>query len=274
MGIKEYNPTSPGRRFQTTLDTSELTFVRPPRRLLISFKKTGGRNNLGRITSDHRGGGAERIYRVIDFRREKIGVPGVVKSIEYDPNRSSFIALVYYVDGEKRYILAPLGLKVGSPVIAKEDADILPGNALPLKNIPIGTEVHNIEMKPGAGGKLVRAAGTLAQVVGRESKWAHIRMPSGEVRLIDLACWATIGQVGNINHENITIGKAGRSRHFGWRPHVRGTAMNPVDHPHGGGEGRTKGGRHPVTPWGFPTKGKKTRNNPRTDKYRLKDRRL
>lgn len=270
---KSFNPTSPGVRQMTVSDFADVTKKTPEKRLVEKYNRTGGRNNTGRITSRFRGGGAKRLYRKVDFKRDNEGVPGKVVAVEYDPNRSANIALVHFVDGDKRYILAPAGLKVGQAIASGENADIMSGNCLPLANIPIGSEIHNIELKPKAGGKLVRSAGMVAQLVGKETPYAQIRLPSGEIRQILLACKASIGQVGNIDHENIVIGKAGRQRHLGWRPHVRGTAMNPVDHPHGGGEGRTKGGRHPVTPWGFPTKGKKTRNNRRTGKYILKDRR-
>lgn len=273
MGIRGYKPRSPAIRQMTGYTFEEVTKTRPEKSLVTSLLKQGGRNNTGRITMRHRGGGAKQLYRLIDFKRTKDGVPAVVASIEYDPNRTARIALLHYKDGEKAYIIAPVGLKVGQTVVSGESADIIPGNCLPLRNIPIGTEIHNIELKEGAGGKLVRSAGLVAQVVGRENEVAHVRLPSGEVRTVRLNCRASIGQVGNVEHENIVIGKAGRQRHLGWRPFVRGTAMNPVDHPHGGGEGRTKGGRHPVTPWGFPTKGKKTRNNSRTDHVILKDRR-
>ena len=273
MGIRNYNPTSPAIRQMTGHTFEEITKTRPEKSLVVSLLKQGGRNNTGRITMRHRGGGARQFYRLVDFKRNKTGIPATVVSIEYDPNRTSRIALIHYKDGVKSYILAPVGLKVGQTVEAGEAVDIIPGNCLPLKNIPVGTEIHNLELKIGAGGKLVRSAGMAAQIVGREGDYAHVRLPSGEVRMIRLDCRASVGQVGNVEHENIVIGKAGRQRHLGWRPFVRGTAMNPVDHPHGGGEGRTKGGRHPVTPWGFPTKGKKTRNNVRTNKYIMKDRR-
>ncbi|OGQ03999.1 MAG: 50S ribosomal protein L2 [Deltaproteobacteria bacterium RIFCSPLOWO2_01_44_7] len=273
MGVKSFNPTSPGVRQMTISDFAEITKSTPEKSLTERHFKTGGRNNMGRITSRYRGGGEKRLYRLIDFKRDKEGVPGKVVSVEYDPNRSGNIALIHYVDGEKRYILAPLGLQVGQEVMSSDNADIKPGNCLPLANIPVGSEIHNIEIKPKAGGKLVRAAGMVSQLVGKEAPYVQIRLPSGEIRKFLMTCKATIGQVGNLDHENIVIGKAGRMRRQGWKSHVRGTAMNPVDHPHGGGEGRTKGGRHPVTPWGFPTKGKKTRNNARTDKYILKDRR-
>lgn len=273
MGIRDYKPRSPAIRQMTGHTFEEITKTRPEKSLVTTLLRHGGRNNTGRITMRHRGGGAKQLYRLIDFKRNKVSVPATVVAIEYDPNRTARIALIHYKDGEKSYILAPVGLNVGQTVVAGENADIFPGNCLPLRNIPVGTEIHNLELKEGAGGKLVRSAGMAAQVVGREEEIAHVRLPSGEVRKIRLNCRASIGQVSNVEHENIVIGKAGRQRHLGWRPFVRGTAMNPVDHPHGGGEGRTKGGRHPVTPWGFPTKGKKTRNNARTDSVILKDRR-
>jgi len=272
MAIRSYKPTSPGRRFQTVSTFEEITAVVPERSLLRSLKKTGGRNNLGRVTSRHRGGGHKRRYRMIDFRRDKDGVPAKVASIEYDPNRSARIALLHYVDGEKRYILAPVGLKVGDAVMSGSQAEIRPGNAMALQDMPLGMTIHNIELYPGKGGQLVRGAGTAAQLMAREGKYAQIRLASGEMRLVLVTCRATIGQVGNADHENISIGKAGRSRWLGRRPRVRGVAMNPVDHPHGGGEGKTSGGRHPVTPWGVPTKGYKTRRNKRTSKYILRRR--
>ncbi len=265
MGIKQYKPVTPSRRFMTVLTKEEITKEEPEKSLTVGLRKTGGRNNRGRITVWWRGGGAKRCYRIIDFKRDKIGVPARVAAIEYDPNRSARIALLHYADGEKRYILAPLGLQVGQTVVSGPNADILPGNALPIENIPPGTEVHNIELRPGKGGQLVRAAGTAAQILGREDRYVLVKLPSGEIRRIFGKCMATVGRVGNVDHENVSIGKAGRSRWLGRRPHTRGTAMNPIDHPHGGGEGRTKGGRHPVTPWGKPTKGYRTRNNKRTD---------
>jgi large subunit ribosomal protein L2 len=271
--MKTYSPTSPGRRFQTSLEFSELTKKRPEKGLVYYLHRSGGRNNAGLITTDHRGGGARRRYREIDFRRCKVGVPGRVLAFEYDPNRSARIALVQYTDGERAYILAPLGLKVNDSVISADNAEIQPGNVLPLGNIPVGTAVHNIELKAGGGGKLVRSAGGAAQIMAREGDFAHIRMPSGEVRLIGVNCRATIGQVGNLDHENVSFGKAGRTRYLGKRPHVRGMAMNPVDHPHGGGEGRSKGGNHPTSPTGVPAKGYKTRTNKRTQVYIIKDRR-
>ncbi len=272
MGIKTYKPTSPGIRFKTCLTFEEITKTEPHKSLLVPLKKTGARNFMGRITVRHRGGGHKRLYRIIDFKRDKDGIPAKVASIEYDPNRSANIALLHYLDGEKRYIIAPNGLKVGDTIISGSGVEIKAGNALPLKDIPLGTYVHNIELKPGAGGQLVRSAGTYAQVMAKEDKYVHIRLPSGEVRMILQECKATIGQVGNLDHENISIGKAGRSRWFGRRPKVRGVAMNPVDHPHGGGEGKTSGGRHPVTPWGMPTKGYKTRKRKPSDKFIIKRR--
>ncbi|HXZ35004.1 MAG TPA: 50S ribosomal protein L2 [Thermodesulfobacteriota bacterium] len=273
MGLKTYKPTSAGRRFQTTLDFSELTRKKPERSLLVPRKKTGGRNVYGRITSRYIGGGHKRMYRIIDFKRDKRDIPARVASLEYDPNRSANIALLNYSDGEKRYILAPLDLKVGDTVMSGERADIMPGNALPLKNIPLGTMVHNLEMKPGKGGQLIRSAGSAGQLMAKEGNYATLKMPSGEVRLIHVNCFATVGQVGNLDQENVTIGKAGRKRWLGRNPRVRGVAMNPVDHPLGGGEGKSSGGRHPVTPWGVPTKGYKTRQNKATDKFIVKRRR-
>ncbi len=273
MGLKTYKPTSAGRRFQTTLDFSGLTRKEPERSLLVPRKKTGGRNVYGRITSRYIGGGHKRMYRIIDFKRDKRDIPARVASLEYDPNRSANIALLNYSDGEKRYILAPLDLKVGDTVMSGERADIMPGNALPLKNIPLGTMVHNLEMKPGKGGQLIRSAGSAGQLMAKEGNYATLKMPSGEVRLIHVNCFATVGQVGNLDQENVTIGKAGRKRWLGRNPRVRGVAMNPVDHPLGGGEGKSSGGRHPVTPWGVPTKGYKTRQNKATDKFIVKRRR-
>ena len=259
MPIRKLKPTSPGRRFQTVSTFEEVTATRPEKSLTVGLHKKAGRNNNGRITLRRRGGGHKRLYRVIDFRRDKLDMVATVTTIEYDPNRSARIALLRYADGEKRYILAPLGINVGDAVIAGERADIKPGNALPMSRIPVGTLVHNIELHPGRGGTFCRSAGTFAQVVAREGKYVTLRMPSGEVRKVLAAGMASIGQVGNIQHENISLGKAGRSRWLGRRPKVRGVAMNPVDHPLGGGEGRSSGGRHPVTPWGVPTKGYKTR---------------
>jgi large subunit ribosomal protein L2 len=272
MAIKSYKPTSPGVRFMTRLDFSELTQARPEKSLTRGAVKCGGRNNEGHETNRFRGGGHKRRYRTIDFRRDKRNIPARVAAIEYDPNRSARIALLFYLDGEKRYILAPDGLKVDSSIVAAEKAEIIPGNALPLKNIPLGAMVHNIELKPGFGGQLARAAGAAAQVMAKEGRYVTLRMPSGEMRYVLATCWATVGQVGNVDHSNVAIGKAGRTRWLGRRGHVRGTAMNPIDHPHGGGEGRTKGGRHPVTPWGQPTKGYKTRKNKRTTRFIVKRR--
>jgi large subunit ribosomal protein L2 len=266
MAIKTYRPITPTLRFKTTLVNQELTTDRPHKALLEPKKRTGGRRNSGDTTSRFIGGGHKKQYRVIDFKRDKTGVPATVASIEYDPNRSARIALLNYSDGEKRYILQPDGLKVGSKIMSGPDADILVGNALPLKNIPAGTVVHNIELKPGKGAQMARSAGAQAQLVAKEGEYALLKLPSGETRRVMLNCMATIGQVGNLDHENVAIGKAGRVRWMGKRPHNRGVAMNPVDHPHGGGEGKTSGGRHPVTPWGQPTRGYKTRNNKRTDK--------
>ncbi|MFA7404188.1 MAG: 50S ribosomal protein L2 [Pelobacteraceae bacterium] len=272
MAIKSYNPTSAGRRHQTCSAFAEITKTTPEKSLLVSLKKSGGRNSNGRITSRHQGGGHKQKYRIIDFRRDKRSIPATVASIEYDPNRSARIALLNYVDGEKRYILAPLDLKVGDVVISGPEADIKPGNSLPLRAIPLGTVIHNIELKIGKGAQLARSAGTFAQLMSKEGKYSQVKLPSGEVRLVLQDCYATIGQVGNTDHENINIGKAGRSRWLGRRPKVRGVAMNPVDHPHGGGEGRTSGGRHPVTPWGIPTKGYKTRTNKTSDRFIVKKR--
>ncbi|PLX41770.1 MAG: 50S ribosomal protein L2 [Deltaproteobacteria bacterium] len=266
MAIKRYRPTSPGRRFVTSSAFEEVTKSTPEKSLLRPLKKTGGRNSNGRITCRHIGGGHKRRYRLIDFKRDKHGIPSKVDSIQYDPNRSARIALLNYVDGEKRYILAPKGLKVGDTVISGPEAEIRPGNALPLINIPLGTLVHNVELTAGRGGQMVRSAGTYAQLMAKEGGYAVLRLPSSEMRKVRIECFATVGQVGNEDHENISIGKAGRSRWLGIRPTVRGVAMNPIDHPHGGGEGRTSGGRHPVTPWGVPTKGKKTRKNKVTNR--------
>jgi large subunit ribosomal protein L2 len=253
-------------------DFSDLTKKKPEKKLVGALKKSGGRNNHGRITSFHRGGGHKRRYRKIDFRRDKLGIPARVASLEYDPNRSARIALLQYADGEKRYILAPLGLAVGDELMAGERAEIRPGNSLPLSVIPLGTVIHNIELKPGKGGQLVRSAGVGAQLMAREGKYANVKLPSSETRLVLQTCTATVGQVGNTDHGNVSVGKAGRTRWAGQRPNVRGVAMNPVDHPHGGGEGRSSGGRHPVTPWGVPTKGHRTRNNRNTDRLIVKRR--
>jgi large subunit ribosomal protein L2 len=272
MAIKKYKPTSPGRRFQTCSDFKEITTSDPEKRLLRSLKKSGGRNCHGRVTSRHIGGGHKQKYRLIDFRRDKADVPGSVASIEYDPNRTSRIALIHYRDGDKRYILAPNKVGVGDVVISGDNADIKPGNTAPLKNLPLGSLIHNLELKIGRGGQMIRSAGTYGQLMAKEEGYAQVRLPSGEVRKVLLACRATVGQVGNIDHENVSIGKAGRTRWHGRRPKVRGVVMNPVDHPMGGGEGKSSGGRHPCTPWGVPTKGHKTRTNKSTDKYIVKRR--
>jgi large subunit ribosomal protein L2 len=260
MGIRKYKPTSPGRRFVTSSDFEEVTKKAPERSLTTKLNKTGGRNNHGRITTRHIGGGHKRLYRIIDFKRQKDGIPARVAAVEYDPNRSARIALVVYADGEKRYILAPQRLKVGDTVMSGPTADIKPGNTLALRDIPTGTVVHNIELKKGRGGQICRSAGVGAQLMAKEGDYATLRLPSTEMRMIHLECRATVGQVGNVTHANVTIGKAGRQRWKGVRPTVRGTAMNPVDHPHGGGEGKTTAGRHPVTPWGVPTHGYRTRD--------------
>jgi len=265
MGIKSFKPTSAARRYYTVSDFVEITKDVPERSLLEHQTSSGGRNHHGRITSRFRGGGHKQRYRIIDFRREKIGVPARVAAIEYDPNRSARIALLLYRDGEKRYILAPDGIKVGDHIVSSRNADIKPGNSLPLRVIPLGTAIHNVELKKGKGGQLCRSAGVAAQLMAKEGAWGQVRLPSGEVRLVHLDCRATIGQVSNIDHQNVSIGKAGRSRWLGKRPHNRGVTMNPVDHPMGGGEGRTSGGRHPCSPWGQLSKGLKTRNNKRTD---------
>jgi len=272
MGIKKVNPRSPGRRFQSYSTFEEISRTTPEKSLLRALKKTGGRNVNGRITCRHRGGGHRRHYRIIDFKRDKIGIPAKVATIEYDPNRSARIALLHYTDGEKRYILAPMNLLMGDIVISSPDADIKPGNSLPLKNIPLGTQIHNIELKTGKGGQIVRSAGTYAQLMAKEDRYALIKLPSGEVRMVLINCKATIGRLGNIVHENISLGKAGRKRWLGRRPKVRGVAMNPVDHPMGGGEGRSSGGRHPCSPWGVPTKGYKTRNSRKSKRYIVKHR--
>ncbi|HET7295035.1 MAG TPA: 50S ribosomal protein L2 [Vicinamibacteria bacterium] len=272
MALKQFNPTSPGRRFMSTLTFDEITKTEPERRLTEPRKRHGGRNNKGRQTVWFRGGGHKRRYRIIDFRRDKGGVPATVTAIEYDPNRSARIALLNYKDGDKRYILCPEGLRVGATVMTGEGADILPGNCLPLKAIPLGTTIHNIELRKGKGGQMVRSAGAAAQLVAREGDYAQVKLPSGEIRMVHVDCVATIGQVGNLDHKNVSLGKAGRTRWLGRRPHNRGVAMNPIDHPHGGGEGKTSGGRHPVTPWGKPTKGAKTRNNKRTQRFIVKRR--
>jgi len=267
MSIKRYKPTSAGRRNMSVAGFEEVTKTTPEKALLEPIKKSGGRNNHGHMTIRHRGGGHKRMYRVIDFRRNKVGVPANVAAIEYDPNRTARIALLHYLDGEKTYILAPSGLNVGDQVISSKNADIKPGNCLPLEFIPTGTIVHAIELRPEKGAQLARSAGVSAQLMAKEGKYALLRLPSGELRKVLQTCRATIGAVGNEEYQNILWGKAGRARWKGQRPHVRGVAMNPIDHPHGGGEGRTSGGRHPTTPWGKPTKGYKTRNNKKTDKY-------
>lgn len=272
MGIKKLSPTSPARRYQTYLTNDDLTTDKPYKPLLDTKKRTSGRNNQGKMTVRHRGGGHKRHYRIIDFKRDKTGIPGKVATIEYDPNRSARIALINYADGEKRYIIAPAGLQVGQDILSGAEADILTGNALPIKNIPLGTQIHNIELKPGKGGQMARSAGSFAQLIAKEGGAAQLRLPSGEIRIVSVDCMATVGQVGNSEHENVSVGKAGRTRWKGIRPTVRGVAMNPVDHPHGGGEGKTSGGRNPVTPWGQPTRGYKTRNNKRTDKFIVKRR--
>ena len=272
MAVKRYNPTSAGQRFITTIDTKDLTKKKPEKALVEVKKKHSGRNNNGHITVRHKGGGTRRQYRIIDFKRQKDAIPGKIAAIEYDPNRSARIALVNYRDGEKRYILAPVGLEIGQIIESGEAADIKTGNCLPIKNIPLGTVIHNIELRPGEGGKLVRSAGSSAQLMAKEGDYAQVRMPSGEVRKIQVVCRATIGQLGNVDHENVEIGKAGRMRHMGKRPSVRGIAMNPVDHPHGGGEARSTSGRPPTTPWGQMTMGKKTRRNKRTTKMIVRKR--
>jgi large subunit ribosomal protein L2 len=272
MAIKKVNPSSPGRRFQSYSTFEEVTRETPEKSLLMVLKKSGGRNSYGRITSRHLGGGHKRHYRIIDFKRDKTGIPAKVATIEYDPNRSSRIALLNYVDGEKRYILAPLNMNVGDVVISGPQADIKPGNTLPLQNIPLGTQIHNIELKMGKGGQIVRSAGTYAQLMAKEDRYALVKLPSGEVRMVLLTCKATVGRLGNVVHENISLGKAGRKRWLGKRPKVRGVAMNPVDHPMGGGEGRSSGGRHPCSPWGIPSKGYKTRNKRKSNRYIVKHR--
>ena len=267
MPIKTFRPTTPTRRFHTVVSREGISKKKPEKSLVESKARTGGRNSTGRVTSRFIGGGAKQAYRVIDFKRDKAGIPAVVAAVEYDPNRSARIALLNYADGEKRYIVYPVGLQVGAKIVSGPEADILVGNALPLRNIPPGTTVHNIELKPGKGAQMARSAGAQAQLVAKEGDYALLKLPSSETRRVLVDCMATIGQVGNIDHENISIGKAGRSRWMGIRPTNRGVVMNPVDHPHGGGEGKTSGGRHPVTPWGQPTRGYKTRNNKRTDKW-------
>jgi large subunit ribosomal protein L2 len=272
MAVKKVKPTSAGRRAQSYSTFDEITSTTPEKGLLKELRKKGGRNSYGRITCRHRGGGQKRHYRIIDFKRDKIGIPAKVAAIEYDPNRSARIALLHYVDGEKRYILAPVNLHVGDTVISGPEADIKPGNTLPLNKIPLGTHIHNIELRIGKGGQIVRSAGTYAQLMAKEDRYALIKLPSGEVRMVLSNCKATIGQLGNVIHENISLGKAGRKRWLGRRPKVRGVAMNPVDHPMGGGEGRSSGGRHPCSPWGMPTKGFKTRKTRKSNRYIIKKR--
>ena len=272
MALISRKPTSAGRRFQTATDFAEITRSEPEKSLVRPLKKSGGRNSYGRVTAYHRGGGHKRRYRLIDFKRNKLEVPAKVATIEYDPNRTTRIALLHYVDGEKRYILAPQGLKVGDMVVSSPNADIKPGNTLPLQSIPTGTLVHNVEMKPGKGGQLARAAGSAAQLMAKEGRQAHLKLPSGEVRMVPVDCRATIGRLSNVEQENVCLGKAGRKRWVGKRPHVRGVVMNPVDHPMGGGEGKSSGGRHPCTPWGVPTKGYKTRKPKASDRYIVKHR--
>jgi large subunit ribosomal protein L2 len=272
MALKQFNPTSPSRRQLVLVDRSELHKGKPEKSLVEGLTKSGGRGASGRIAVRFRGGGAKRLYRIIDFKRRKFDVVGTVERLEYDPNRSAFIALISYPDGEKAYILAPQRLKVGDNIIASEKVDVKPGNAAPLRSMPIGTIIHNVEMKPMKGGQLARSAGAYAQLVGRDAGYAQIRLGSGELRMVLDTCMATVGAVSNPDHMNQNLGKAGRKRHMGFRPHVRGVAMNPVDHPHGGGEGKTSGGRNPVTPWGQPTKGRKTRKNQATDKFIIRSR--
>lgn len=267
MGIKKYRPTTPSHRQMATPDYAEITKAKPERSLVVSLSQSAGRNNNGRVTMRHRGGRGRIKYRIVDFKRDKVGVQGKVVAIEYDPNRSARIALISYLDGEKRYILAPIGLNVGDSIYAGHDSDIRPGNALQLKDIPIGTVIHNIEIEPGRGGVLVRAAGVSAQLMAKEGKYGYVRMPSGELRLILLECMAVIGQVGNEEHENVVYGKAGRTRWLGIRPHIRGMIQNPVDHPMGGGEGKSKSHKHPVSPWGTPAKGYRTRKRKPSDKF-------
>ena len=267
MAMKRFKPITPSRRHMALLDNKDLTAKKPLKSLTRSLIRTAGRNNNGRITTFQRGGGHKRLYRIIDFKRDKLDIEGTVQTVEYDPNRTSRICLIAYKDGEKRYIIAPLGLKVGDKVISSKEADIKVGNSKLITDIPVGTLVHNIELSPGAGAQMARSAGSYAQIMAKEGKYALLRMPSGELRRVLVQCRATIGQVGNLDNEKINIGKAGKKRHMGFRPHVRGVAMNPVDHPLGGGEGRSSGGRHPVTPWGVSTKGFKTRSNKRTDRF-------
>jgi large subunit ribosomal protein L2 len=273
MGIKTYRPTTPGMRHRTGNRYEELSGDGPYKPLLVSLPKSGGRDNRGHLSMRNRGGGHKKLYRVIDFKRDKIDIPGTVETVEYDPNRSSFISLVKYRDGERRYIIYPTGLKVGQDIVSTDrQADILPGNAMPLRFIPLGTVIHNIELRKDKGGQVAKSAGAGAQILAKEGDYAQVRLPSSEIRKVHLDCRATIGQIGNVDHSNIKIGKAGRNRWKGIRPHVRGTAMNPIDHPHGGGEGRSKGGRHPVSPEGIPTKGFKTRQNKRTQAFIIRRR--
>lgn len=274
MALKHFNPTSPGRRELVLVDRSELHKGRPEKALVEGLTKSGGRGAGGRVAVRFRGGGAKKLYRIIDFKRRKFDVAGTVERLEYDPNRTAFIALINYADGEKAYILAPQRLKAGDTIIASEKVDVKPGNAAPLRALPVGTIIHNVELKPMKGGQLARSAGAYAQLVGRDAGYAQIRLGSGELRMVLDTCMATVGAVSNPDHMNESLGKAGRARHKGWRPHVRGVAMNPIDHPHGGGEGRTSGGRNPVTPWGKPTKGRKTRTNKATDKFIIRSRHL
>jgi large subunit ribosomal protein L2 len=273
MAVKVYKPKTPGTRHKTSYTFEEITKTKPERSLIVPLKKNAGRNMYGRVTVRHRGGGHKRYIRLVDFKRDKFDIPAKVAAIEYDPNRTARLALLHYVDGEKRYIVAPVGLMVGDTIVSGQYVDIRPGNSLPLANIPVGTTIHNIELLPGNGGQMVRSAGTSAQLLAKESKYAHVRLPSGEVRLVLQECRASIGQVGNVDHSNIKLGKAGRKRHMGWRPSLRGSAMTPRDHPHGGGEGRSPIGMpSPKSPWGKPTLGKKTRHNKRTDKYIVRHR--
>jgi large subunit ribosomal protein L2 len=267
MALKSYRPTSPGRRTLVKVDRSGLWKGRPEKTLVTGVSSKGGRNNHGHVTSRNKSTRHKRLYRIVDFKRQKMGMPATVERLEYDPNRTAFIALIVYTDGTKSYILAPQKLEVGQEIIADAKADIKPGNAMQMKNMPVGTVIHNVEMKPGKGAQIVRSAGTFAQIAGRDGSDVQIKLSSGELRKVSADCMATVGAVSNPDHQNISIGKAGRNRWLGRKPHVRGVAMNPIDHPHGGGEGRTSGGRHPVTPWGVPTKGKKTRHNKRTDKF-------
>ncbi len=273
MAVKVYKPKTPGTRHKTSYTFEEITKTKPERSLIIPLKKKSGRNMYGRITVRHQGGGHKRFIRIVDFKRDKLDVPATVAAIEYDPNRTARLALLNYSDGEKKYILAPVGLMVGDKIVSGKEAEIRPGNSLPMANIPVGTTIHNIELQPGKGGQMVRSAGTSAQLLAKEGKYAHVRLPSGEVRLVLQECRASIGQVGNVEHANIKLGKAGRKRHMGWRPSVRGSAMTPRDHPHGGGEGRSPIGMpSPKSPWGKPTLGKKTRHNKRTNKYIIRHR--